>query len=80
MGGIAARRVAALRVVLISYLLAMVMLGVLTVVVGGTSLISGVLFAQTDKQQKKYQEGPGKTLISTRELMHFSPWLQVAYH
>ncbi|WUI29242.1 DMT family transporter [Mycobacterium sp. NBC_00419] len=35
-GGIASRRVAALRVVLISYPVAMVMLGVLAVVVGGT--------------------------------------------
>ncbi|WP_445170546.1 EamA family transporter [Mycolicibacterium sp. Dal123E01] len=34
-GGIAARRVAALRVVLVSYPLAMVMLGVLAVIVGG---------------------------------------------
>jgi drug/metabolite transporter (DMT)-like permease len=35
-GGIASRRVAALRVVLISYPLAMVLLGILAVVVGGT--------------------------------------------
>ena len=35
-GGIASRRVAALRVVLISYPLAMVVLGALAVIVGGT--------------------------------------------